>query len=152
MLTQVCDFIHNYFELSTATGTFSVADGSIEVDGLLEGQRFRIRGSALNDGIYTYHSDGIKNDDDDTDVALSTETFTGFVDLMGVPRGVLEVTGKIAEWVAKYGAVGNTGPYTSESFAGYSYTKKSGTDAHGNNLDDWRAVFGKSLNAYRKIA
>lgn len=152
MLTQVCDFIHNYFELSTATGVFSVADGSIEVAGLLEGQRFRIRGSALNDGIYTYHADGIKNDDDDSIVVLSAETFTGAVDLMGVPRGVLEVARQIAEWVAKYGTVGATGPYTSESFGGYSYTKKSGTDAHGNAADDWRAVFGKSLNAYRKIA
>ena len=152
MLTQVCNYIHNYFELQTVAGTFTITDGSISVEGLLDGQRFRIRGSALNDGIYTYHDEAIKDDDDANEIALSSETFTGYVDLMGVPRDVLAITSQIAAWVAKYGGTDALGPYTSESFGGYSYTKKSGTDAHGNNTDDWRSIFGKSLNAYRKIA
>jgi len=78
MLTEVCNFVHNYFEHTTYRGSFEIVDGNIDLSGMvLKGQRFRIIGSAMNDGIYTYHADGVYNDDDNTAEPLLDETFTG---------------------------------------------------------------------------
>ena len=63
MLEAICDFVHNYFEVCTTLGSFTIADNNITGFSLLEGQRFRIKGSALNDGIYTYQHGGILDDD-----------------------------------------------------------------------------------------
>mgnify|MGYP006988858857 CR=1 FL=1 len=150
MVAQICDYLHNYFLLNQIYGEFSISSGLLTIEGILEGQRFRIRGSALNDGIYTYHAEGITDDDDSGYASLVDETFTGYVDLMGVPRQVLSIAGEISAWLTANADAINS-PYTSESFGGYSYTKKSGVDAYGNDALDWRNVFGKSLIAWRKI-
>ena len=150
MVEQVCDYLHNYFLLSCVDDEFTIASGLLTIPGINNGQRFRIRGSALNDGIYTYHSDGIKDADDVNNANLVDETFSGSVDLMAIPKQVLDVAGKISEWVASNADVINS-PFTSESFGGCSYTKKNGVDANGNDALDWRSVFGKSLIAWRKI-
>ena len=61
MLQQVCEHIHNYHIMRQVPGTFEIAGGTISLPFLLEGQRFLIEGSALNDGVYTYHESGIKD-------------------------------------------------------------------------------------------
>ena len=154
MLAEICDFIHNYFELDTVHGTFHISGGSIELPFLLDGQRFRIRGSALNDGIYTYYSSGRIFDADDNDgIQLLTEQFTGSVDAMGVPRAVLDLSAEIDTWVAN-NAKALESPYTSESFGGYSYTKATGagTGANASGMLTWQDMFKSRLKAYRKIA
>ena len=152
MLQKVCEYLHNYFVREPNPGSYTISAGVISpAPSLIEGQRIWIVGSALNDGIYTYHADGIKDDDDNESAELSDETFDGCVCAMAVPKGVLSVVNDISNWLDQYGDAVNS-PYTSESFGGYSYTKKSGTDAHGNDVTDWKSVFGKALNTWRKIA
>lgn len=150
MLSQVCDYVHNYFVKDEIAGDFTVADGVMSVPGLMDGQRFRIRGSALNDGIYTYYAAGVRNDDNTQAANLLPETFTGVVDAMAVPRAVLDLVGEITAWVTANQAVLDS-PYQSESFGGYSYTKASGSGANGGGIG-WQDKFKSRLNAYRKIA
>lgn len=153
MLTEVCDFVHNYFEYAVYDGTFTVEDGTINLDSLVaNGQRFRIIGSALNDGIYTYHTDGaIFDDDGETGVTLAAETFTGRVVAMAVPTAFLAIVADIADWQEKNKAVLES-PYQSESFGGYSYTKASGSGSNAGGSLGWQDMFRARLNAYRKIS
>lgn len=157
MLTEVCDFVHNYFEHTDYRGTFEISNGTIDLDSLVaNGQRFRIVGSAMNDGIYTYRAEGIYDDDNKIPATLENETFTGCIVSMSVPKAVLQIVSEIVDWIAANKAVLDS-PYVSESFGGYSYTKASGTGSSaalsgsGRPLT-WREQFGTRLNAYRKIA
>ena len=80
---------------------------------------------------------------------LEDETFTGAVWALAVPKAVVELAGEIATWQEKYRVVIES-PYTSESFAGYSYTKASGAgDSTGSG--GWQAAFRARLNPYRKL-
>ena len=118
---------------------------------LLDGQRFLIQGSALNDGVYTYHDTGIKNDDDSAVVGLRAETFTGTICALAVPPAVIALAGEIKSWVDTNGEVVNT-PYTSESVLGvYSYTKASGGTGAGGTVS-WMDVYKEPLNRWRKVA
>lgn len=151
MLTEVCDFVHNYFEHEIHHGTFSIVNGNIDLTGLVKnGQRFRILGSALNDGIYTYYDESaLYNDDDDALADLMDETFTGAIVAMAIPKAFLKIVSEITEWQNKNSQVVES-PYTSESWGGYSYTK-AGSGSGGGVLS-WRDVFKQKLNAYRRIA
>lgn len=153
MLTEVCDFVHNYFDYEVFKGTFTVSGGTIDLDSLVQpGQRFRIRGSALNDGIYTYYSGGAVFDDDGTTgVVLNAETFTGTITAMAVPVGFLAIVKDIKTWQEKNRAVLES-PYQSESFGGYSYSKASGSGANAGGSLGWQDMFRLRLNAYRKIS
>ena len=79
MLQQVCEFIHNYFIKDSQSGIYEIADGVISLPFVLEGQRILIEGSALNDGMYTYHANGLTNDDDTEAAGLADESWTGTV-------------------------------------------------------------------------
>ncbi len=153
MLQAVLEHIHNYFGKSRFSGTYTVSGGSIAgLDFLKEGQRFLVTGSDLNDGVYTYHADGIKNDDDIAGAGLSDETFTGAIVGLAVPPQVIALAAEITEWVGKNGDAINS-PYTSESFGGYSYTLATGTGADGTSTGaGWHTVFGNRLNRWRKVA
>lgn len=153
MLSEVCDFVHNYFEYEIHHGTFSIVNGNIDLTGLVKnGQRFRILGSALNDGIYTYYDESaLYNDDDDALADLMDETFTGAIVAMAVPKAFLKIVSDITEWQNKNGQIVES-PYTSESFGGYSYTKATGSGSNAGGVLGWRDIFGARLNAYRRIA
>lgn len=153
MLTEVCDFVHNYFEHSLYEGSFVVSSGTVEgiSDLLANGQRFRIRGSALNDGIYTYQNGRVYDDDNVSAVDLKEETFTGTITAMAVPVAFLRIVEDITAWIDKNQAALDS-PYTSESFGGYSYTKATGSGANAGGVLGWQDVFRAKLNAYRKIA
>ena len=142
MLEEILNYIHNYFEKEIVPGTFTIDSGSIQLDFLQNNQYFRIVGSVFNDGIYQYPVDNLIN-----------ETFTGEIWAMAVPPSVIALLADIDNWVDKYGEVMN-GPYQSESFGGYSYTKKSsgGQSNIGNDASDWRSVFRSRLNHWRKIS
>ena len=153
MLQQVCETIHNYFISEQFKGTYTIASGTISpTPALKEGQRFLIAGSDLNDGIYTYHAAGIKNDDDAVLAGLAAEVFTGAVCGLAVPPQLVALAAEIALWVGKYGDV-MTSPYQSESFGGYSYTRASGSaSAGGTGAAGWEDVFASRLNRWRKVA
>ena len=146
MLTEVCDYVHNYFESGTVyTDDYEIADGSINLDSILkDGQRFKLCGSALNDGIYTYFHGGEVYDDDGTKlIYMASEKFRGSI----VPVIFTSMVKDIKEWQERNQAIIES-PYQSESFGGYTYTKMT-TSVSG--LLSWKNVFGSKLNAYRKI-
>lgn len=141
MLEQICAFIHNYFYGERFAGTFSIHEGTLELPGLMTGQYFRICGSRVNDGVYRYQLDN-----------LTDETFDGVIWEMRPPKAFLKLAGEIAAWQTKYGAA-TQGPYQSESFNGYSYSKGSATDASGKSVPvTWQTTFGPYLNQWRKLA
>ena len=141
MLEQVLDYIHNYFQKRIEKGTFVISSGTLEVSFLQNGQYFMIRGSVFNDGIYQYPT-----------FDLTDEEFEGEVWAMAVPPAVIAVSEEIESWVKNNSDVINS-PYQSESFGGYSYTKKSGSgNGYTGSTPSWAEVFGPRLNRWRKIS
>lgn len=142
MLTNICADIKNYFlinrEQDIHQGTYTIENGTIDLsDLLLEGQYFRIAGSRLNDGVYRYPAEG-----------LHDETWTGAIWAMSVPPAFLDLVDEIEDWVQKNGEA-VSGPYTSESFAGYSYSKA--TSKTGTGGYSWQDQFATRLNPYRRL-
>ena len=145
MLEQILDYIHNYFEKDRVEGEFTIDSGSIDVDFLQPNQYFKIVGSVFNDGVHRYQ--------DQNDV-LTDETFNGQIWPMAVPPALMVLVGDIEDWIGQFGEVVYS-PYQSESFGGYSYTKKSGASGGGNQQGagfDWQNVFRSRLNHWRKIS
>ena len=138
MLEQVLRHLNNWFLVEIHEGTFTVENGSITLPFLLTNQYFRIVGSVFNDGLYQYPA-----------ADLTDETFTGMVWALAVPKAVVSLAEDIAAWEEKNGeAVAS--PYQSESFGGYSYTKRSaGSD--GGALNGWQDTFRGRLNDWRKL-
>ena len=150
MLNQICGHIHNYFtaDKDKHAGTFTIAGGEIDLsDFLIDGQYFRIAGSALNDGIYKYPA----QPEPGKPAILLDETFTGEIWAMKVPRAVIEIAGEIEAWQAKYGAA-VASPYQSESVIGvYSRSKAAGSTA-GASGPTWQTTFAARLNEWRKLS
>ena len=138
MLEQVLRHLNNWFLVDIHEGTFTVENGSIALPFLQTNQYFRICGSVFNDGLHL-----------DPAVDLTDETFTGTVWVLAVPKAVVALAEDIAAWEEKNGeAVAS--PYQSESFGGYSYTKRNdGSD--GSALNGWQGAFKGRLNDWRKL-
>lgn len=153
MLQAICENVNNYFVEERFYGEYTIQDGMVSPLALKEGQRFWITGSSLNDGVYTYHAEGITNDDDNAAVTLNAETFKGTVCSMAVPLGVVLLAEKINDWLEKYADAVNS-PYQSENVIGvYSYTKASGGNGAngGNGTAGWQSQFAGELKRWRKI-
>ena len=158
MLAQVCEYIHNYF-LKKENGRvvyyhqqFAIEGGMISLPFLKEGQRFLLSGSDLNDGIYTYHADGITNDDDNAPANLADEAFTGEICPMAVRPDFLLLVQSISDWMTANEKALTT-PFASESFNGYSYTLKGSLSGEtAANDPPWASQFAAQLSPWRKIA
>lgn len=138
MLEQVLRHLNNWFLVEIREGTFTVENGSITLPFLLTNQYFRIVGSVFNDGLHQYPA-----------VDLTGETFTGSVWALAVPKAVIDLSVEIETWQEKNGeAVAS--PYQSESFGGYSYTKRSAGSDSGT-LNGWQDAFRGRLNDWRKL-
>ena len=150
MLQQIFDHIHNYFIKDVHVGRYEVADGMISLPFLQEGQRFWITNSVFNDGVYTYHANGIK-DDDDTEVAgLQDETWAGTICALAVPPAAIALSAEIKAWVENNGEAVNS-PYSSENVIGvYSYTKATGGSGAGGAIV-WQDAFKNRLDRWRKV-
>lgn len=150
MLQRICENICNYFIRERHVGWFEIADGMISLP-LLDGQRFLIQGSALNDGMYTYHDTGIRDDDDTAEVGLQDETWAGTICALAVPPAVIALSAEVKAWVDANGESLNS-PYSSESVLGvYSYTKASGGHGAGGTVG-WMDVFADQLKRWRKVS
>ena len=138
MLEQVLRHLNNWFLVEIHEGTFTVENGSIALPFLQTNQYFRICGSVFNDGLHQYPA-----------ADLTDETFTGSVWALAVPKAVIDLSVEIEAWQEKNGeAVAS--PYQSESFGGYSYTKRSAGNDSGT-LNGWQDAFRGRLNDWRKI-
>lgn len=143
MLTELCAELKNYFirkESDKHIGEFTIAGGTVELPFLLKGQYFRIVGSVLNDGVYRYPAYGLKD-----------EVFEGAVWAMAVPPAVVALAADIDEWNTANKNILDS-PYSSESFGGYSYTKRSG----GNGAEDggaytWQSQFADRIRKWRRL-
>lgn len=141
MIGEICQECKNWFvtDGDKHIGTFTISDGQIAPsDFLQKGQYYRVIGSVFNDGVHRYG--------DDTDV-LTPETFKGAVWAMRVPYAFVQLSVEIKNWTDKYADL-LASPYTSESFAGYSYSKA--TSASGGSVT-WQDNFRSRLNKWRKI-
>lgn len=137
MLEQVLNDLNNWFEVGIYRDTYTIQGGSITLPFLQDGQYFRICGSVFNDGLHQYPESG-----------LTGETFDGAVCALAIPKAVLELSDEIAAWQEKNGAAA-MGPYSSESFGGYSYTKV--TDAKTGGAVTWETAFRGRLRQWRKL-
>ena len=105
-----------------------------------------IVGSVFNDGVHQKPADD-----------LVDESFEGAIWAMAVPPTVIALSEEIDEWRDKYDGVDsvNMGPYSSESFGGYSYSRSSGNGSgygnRGNGAPTWQSMFVNELNRWRKI-
>ena len=134
MLETVMREVNNFFPVDKVFDTFTVQDGSITLPFLQMGQYFRVVGSIFNDGVYQYPTKG-----------LTDEVFGGAVWALAVPKAFLDLVKEGETYQTKNG---ERGPFTSESFGGYSYSKA--TNSKGVAVG-WREVFGKQLNQWRRI-
>ena len=127
-LTEVCEYLNNYFWRSKREGTITISGGTINADYLQEGHQYPA-----------------------TD--LYDEVFEGSVWSMAVPQTVIDLASDITAWKAKYAGVNSPAmsPYNSESFSGYTYSKSgSGTPGSGSNVS-WQDVFQARLAPYRRL-
>lgn len=142
ILTEICDYLNNYFWEKKISGNFTISDGAIESIGLKNGQYFRIIGSTFNDGVHIYPATDLKD-----------EEFEGSIWAMAVPATVIAIASDIKDWQTLYGSADSSAmsPFNSESFAGYSYSKSGSGNANSGSNTTWQDVFGGRLNKYRKL-
>ena len=142
ILTEICEYLNNYFWEKKISGNFTISDGAIEAIGLKDGQYFRIIGSTFNDGVHIYPATDLKD-----------EEFEGSVWAMAVPATVIAIASDIKDWQTLYGSADSSAmsPFNSESFAGYSYSKSGSGNANSGSNTTWQDVFGGRLNKYRKL-
>lgn len=135
MLAKLLAELNNWFIVPDGIhhDTFTVEGSALTLPFLRDGQYFRVLGSVFNDGLYRYPA-----------ADLIDETFEGTVWALAVPKAVVELSDSIAAWQEQNG---NNGPYTSESFDGYSYTKA--TTSKGKPLT-WREAFAGDMKEWRK--
>lgn len=143
MIGQICAEVKNYFvqpDVDIHAGNYTIENGVISpIPFVRVGQYYRIIGSALNDGVYKRGTD---------DQHLLNEEFFGTVWSMRVPKDFVALCKEISDWQTA-NAAALSGPYQSESFAGYSYSK--GSSASGGAWT-WKDQFKNKLNAYRKLS
>jgi len=135
MLYEIMRHLHNFFRVDERHGVYDIKDGMVSLPFLKDGQYFLVEGSVFNDGVYEYPYKEFKD-----------EEFEGYITALAPPSAFLDLVTEIEEWQSKNGET-QTGPYTSESFGGYSYTKA--TDSNGNSVG-WEDAFRKRLNVWRK--
>lgn len=134
MITEVLDYLHNWFIKETKIGTFEINGNIITPCEAIEGQYIRIEGSIFNDGVYKYSVDSFQKD----------ETFKGTVYLLAIPKDLESICSEIQTFVEEQ----DHSTIQSESFGGYSYTKKSGVN--GNSYS-WVDEFRNRLKRWRKL-
>lgn len=138
----------NFHKPDIYTGDFTITGGVLgPLPDIPDGAWIRIVGSVFNDGCWQYPA-----------ANLTDETFTGAVWLMHVPPDFVALLDDINAWeaanadaVASAAAEVLAGPYSSESFAGYTYTKKTSIGDVPTTWNDPRLGFSKRLNTWRKV-
>ena len=141
MLTDLFAYLKNYFidpDEDIHTGDYVIENGSIDLPFLLDGQYFRLVGSRLNDGVWQYPA-----------TQLLDEGFSGAVWALRVPPSLIALAAEIEDWQNANAAV-LASPYQSESFGGYTYTKKGAGSETGATYS-WQNQFAARLNPYRRL-
>lgn len=143
MLEMLLIFLHNWFRVKDDVegkhpGTYTISGGNIALPFLQEGQYYRIIGSVFNNGLHKYGESD-----------LTDETFDGTIWALDIPKAVEAEAERLAEWQTKYGDV-ISGPYSSESFGGYSYSKAAWA-SEGGSGDTWKNEVSAAVRALKKM-
>ena len=93
----------------------------------------------FNDGVHKYG---------DSFGTLTDERFDGAVWAMYVPPAFVALAEEVDKWQAE-NSEALAGPYQSESFGGYSYSKGSGADG---SAFSWTDQFAGKLKNWRRIS
>jgi hypothetical protein len=144
MLTEICAYLHNYFDYERHSGEISIVNGVISCNGkeitLEEGQYFALFRNRIPLGVFNE--------------VPADKKFEGSVWLMDVPKAVLDADKWAKEWNEKYGAATSeaNSVFQSESFGGYSYSKDFGSsdNKRGGSIFD-NSQFNRMLAPYRKL-
>lgn len=147
-MLELCMECRNFHKPDIYPGTFTITGGVLEpLPDIPDGAYIRIVGSTFNDGVYQYPA-----------ANLTDEEFRGAVWLMHVPPDFIALLDDINAWEAANGEVVAdataeilAGPYSSESFAGYTYTKKTSIGDVPTVWSDPRLGFSQRLNRWRKV-
>ena len=143
MLTEICAYLHNYFDYERHSGEISIVSGEIFCNGekitLEEGQYFALFRSRIPLGVFN--------------VVPADKNFVGSVWLMDVPKAILDADTWAKEWIVKNGGATSeaNSVFQSESFGGYSYSKGTNTSGKGGMSVFDNAQFARMLNPYRKL-
>lgn len=138
MLYEIMRHIKNFFPYQRFEGCFTIKDGRISLPSSFSGSYILIEGSAFNDDVYNI-SELMETWE------LKDETFTGALVALRPPRDFLILVEEMKAWQTKHG---NRGPYSSESFGGYSYTRAVNRDGNAAGLFE---QFASRLNTWRKV-
>lgn len=145
MLTEICGYLNNYFDVERHKGDIKIQSGVIYCNekqiNIESGQHFALFRKNFVVGVYKYGTD-----------TLSDKEFIGAVWLMDVPQAVTSLVNEIKAWQDKYGGADSAAnsPFQSESFGGYSYSK--GSSSSGGSAITWRDMFGSRLSQYKKVS
>lgn len=143
MLTEICAYLHNYFDYERHHGNITIVGGVIFCNGneimLEEGQYFALFRNRIPLGVFNE--------------VPPDKTFEGSVWLMDVPQAVLNADKWADEWMKQNGGAdsASNSPFQSESFGGYSYNKGSNSNGKGGMSVFDNAQFNRMLYPYRKL-
>lgn len=154
-MLELCLECRNFFKPDVFPGTYTITGGVFEpLPDIPNGAYIRIVGSTFNDGVYKYPIIPEQGNPS----PLTDETFDGAIWLMHVPPDFVALLDDINAWeaanltaIASATAEVLAGPYSSESFAGYTYQKKTGLGDVATSWRDPRLGFSARLNVWRKI-
>ena len=136
MLYEVMKSVRNFFPTNRKkSGKIVIESGTVTLEDVPDGKYILIEGSDLNDGVYQYPT-----------YDLLDETFDGCITMLNPPREFIELVEDIEKYQQKN--KDNVGPYSSESFGGYSYSRL--TNSNGGVMG-WQGVFRERLNTWRKL-
>lgn len=143
-MADVMRYLNNYFDKGYIDGKFEVSDDGVlsPTDGIVSGQYIAIEGSINHDGVYPC-TDGWLGYDEEIPFG---EEFQGRVWLLHPPASFVKLCRRISDFQKESEKV--SGPYTSESFAGYSYSKA--TSKSGGAVT-WQETFERELMPYRRM-
>lgn len=141
VLMQECN---NYFYKTYEHDTFAINNGVISTNGIyLPNQYIKIEGSILNDGVYKVES---MNGNHINIATLQDEIFEGCIFGLSVPKGFIELSEKVNEFLQNPKAVPTN--ISSESFNNYSWSK--GKKSNGANIT-WNDVFTDDIRSFRQL-
>ena len=143
MLTEICAYLHNYFDYERHYGNISIIGGVIFCNGneisLDVGQHFALFRNRIPLGVF--------------DTVPPDKTVEGASWLIDVPQAVLNADKWADEWMKQNGGADSAtnSAFQSESFGGYSYNKGTNSNGKGGMSVFDNAQFNRMLNPYRKL-
>ncbi|MCD8174990.1 MAG: hypothetical protein LUD41_03470 [Phascolarctobacterium sp.] len=159
MLEQVLTYLNNWFVRYTYTGDVTVSeDGAVlapseAADVLQPGRWYRILDSDFYDGVYQVPEEQSEKEEpeeeaEELEEEEQSETLSCTLWALGVPAGLMRIVAEMEAWQAKYGDAAS-GPYQSESFGGYSYSKAGASSSGSGTATVW-TQFADALAPFRR--